>query len=152
MRFVLSFIKVLKMSRLFRQDQDQDQYFFFKTKTKTIFHVLEAPRDQDQGLETTSLADAERDGRPAEYRWRSVRKFRVIPFLVARRNFRLTPAAPVPCSKAANIEERKTWTQREVRTWKNSVRGQEPPKMYIYYIVYQPRRRPNSLQSFDDLR
>ena len=43
------------MSRLFRQaqDQDQDQDFFFKTKT--IFHVLEAPRDQDQGLETTSL-------------------------------------------------------------------------------------------------
>ena len=59
MRFVLSFIKVLKMSRLFHQDQDQDQDFFFKTKTKTktktIFHVLEAPRDQDQGLETTSL-------------------------------------------------------------------------------------------------
>ena len=55
MRFVLSFVKVLKMSRLFRQDQDQDQDFFFKTKTKTIFHVLEAPRDQDQGLETTSL-------------------------------------------------------------------------------------------------
>ena len=41
------------MSRLFHQDQDQD--FFFKTKTKTIFHVLDAPRDQDQGLETTSL-------------------------------------------------------------------------------------------------
>jgi len=53
MRFVLSFIKVLKMSRLFRQDQDQD--FYFKTKTKTIFHVHEVPRDQDQGLETTSL-------------------------------------------------------------------------------------------------
>jgi len=53
MRFVSSFIKVLKMSRLFCQDQDQD--FYFKTKTKTIFHVLEAPRDQDQGLETTSL-------------------------------------------------------------------------------------------------
>jgi len=28
-----SFIKVLKISRLFRQDQDQD--FFFKTKIKT---------------------------------------------------------------------------------------------------------------------
>ena len=41
--------------RLFLQDQDQDQDFYFKTKTKTIFHVLEAPRDQDQGLETTSL-------------------------------------------------------------------------------------------------
>jgi len=100
-------------------------------------------------------ADAERNGRPAEYRWRSLRKFRVIPFLVARGNFRLTPAAPVPCSKAGNIEERKTWTQREVRTWQNSVRGQEPPKnVYILYSVglYQLRRRPNSLQSFDDLR
>jgi len=42
--------------RLFLQDQDQDQDFYFKTKTKTktISHVLEAPRDQDQGLETTS--------------------------------------------------------------------------------------------------
>jgi len=37
--------------RLFLQDQDQDLYF----KTKTIVHVLEVPRDQDQGLETTSL-------------------------------------------------------------------------------------------------
>ena len=57
MRFVLSFIKVLKISRLFCQDQDQD--FFFKTKimtktyfkTNTIFHVLEAHREQDQGLD-----------------------------------------------------------------------------------------------------
>jgi len=32
-RFVLSFIKVLKILRLFRQDQGQD--FFFKTKIKT---------------------------------------------------------------------------------------------------------------------
>ena len=51
--------------RLFLQDQDQDQDFYFKTKTKTntktIFHVLEAPRDQDQGLETTSLCIAASD-------------------------------------------------------------------------------------------
>jgi len=39
---------LLSRPRLFLQDQD----FYFKTKTKTIFHVLEAPRDQDQGLET----------------------------------------------------------------------------------------------------
>ena len=52
MRFVLSSVKVLKISTLFRQDQDQDQDFYFKTKIRTIFHVLEAPRDQDQGLET----------------------------------------------------------------------------------------------------
>ena len=35
--------------------QDQDFYFKTKTKTKTIFHVLQAPWDQDQGLDTTSL-------------------------------------------------------------------------------------------------
>jgi len=37
----------------FCQDQDQDQDFYFKTKTKTktLFFVLEAPRDQDFGLE-----------------------------------------------------------------------------------------------------
>ena len=49
--------------RLLFQDQDQDQAWVktkakslhLKTKTKTIFHVLEAPGDQDQGLEITSL-------------------------------------------------------------------------------------------------
>ena len=39
----------------FCQDQDQDQDFYLKTKTKTkaktLFFVLEAPRDQDFGLE-----------------------------------------------------------------------------------------------------
>jgi len=34
----------------------------------------------------------------------------VIPFLVPCRKFWLTPAAGVPCSNAANIGERKTWT------------------------------------------
>jgi len=33
----------------------------------------------------------------------------VIPFLVPRRKARLTPAAGVPCSNAANTAERKTW-------------------------------------------
>jgi len=42
--------------RLFLQDQDQNQDFYFKTKT--IFHVLEVPRDQDQGLEITSLVNS----------------------------------------------------------------------------------------------
>jgi len=35
----------------------------------------------------------------------------VIPFSVPRRKVWLTPAAGVPCSNAANIGERKTWTQ-----------------------------------------
>ena len=34
----------------------------------------------------------------------------VIPFLEPRRKVWLTPAAGVPCSNAANIGERKTWT------------------------------------------
>ena len=55
----------------------------------------------------------------------------VIPFLVPRRKVWLSTTARVPHSNAANIEERKTWTQSEFCTWQNSVRGQEPPKVYI---------------------
>jgi len=69
------------------------------------------------------LANAQRDGRPAEYRWR--------PLLNATKFF-LTPTTRVPCRNAANIVERKTWTQSEFCTWQNSVTGQEPPKMYIW--------------------
>jgi len=54
----------------------------------------------------------------------------VMPFLVPRHKVWLTAAAPVPCTNAANIE-RKTWTQSNFCTWQNSVRGQEPPKVYI---------------------
>ena len=53
-------------------------------------------------------------------------KSSVIPFFVLRRKVWLAPTARVPCSNAANIEG-KTWKQS---TWLNSVRGQEPPKMY----------------------
>jgi len=73
----------------------------------------------------------------------------VIPFLAPRRKVWPTPAAGVPCSNAANIGERKTWTQSEFCSWQNSVRGQDPPKMYI---VYQPRRLPKIAQSFVGLR
>jgi len=37
----------------------------------------------------------------------------VIPFLVPSRKVWLMPAAGVLCSNAANIGERKTWTQSE---------------------------------------
>ena len=56
--------KVLKTARLFLQDRDQDQdqdqmfktktktsWSKTKTKTKTFIFVLEAPRNQDPGLE-----------------------------------------------------------------------------------------------------
>jgi len=46
------------------------------------------------------------------------------------------PLLGVPCSNAANIGERKTWTQSEFCTWQNSVRGQQPPKC-IYSVPAQ---------------
>ena len=58
----------------------------------------------------------------------------VIPFLVARRKFWLTPTAQVPCSNAAKIEERKTWMQTELCTCQNSVRG---PRKCIHSVSAQ---------------
>jgi len=56
----------------------------------------------------------------------------VIPFPVPRHKVLLTAAARVPCSNVANVGERKTWTQSEFCSWQNSVKGQEPQKMYIW--------------------
>jgi len=67
----------------------------------------------------------------------------VIPFFVARRKFWLTAASLVPCSDAANIGERNTWTQSEFCTWQNSVRGKS---LQNVYIVYKARKRPNNAQ------
>jgi len=83
---------------------------------------------------------------PSKYKWRPLLKMTriessVIPFLVPRHKVWLTYSARVPCSNAANIGERKTWTQNEFCTWQNSVRGQQPPKMYT---MYQPRRHQTS--------
>jgi len=54
-------------------------------------------------------ADAQRDGRQPNIGG-DLCEISVIPFLVPRRKAWLTPAAGVPCSNAANIGERKTWT------------------------------------------
>jgi len=59
------------------------------------------------------------------------------PILVPSCKVWLTPTARVPCCSAANIGERKSWTQSELCTWQNSVKGQEPPKMYMYNIPAQ---------------
>ena len=69
-------------------------------------------------ITTRMWADAQRDGRPVEYRWR--------PLLDAA--VWLTPTARVPCNNAANIAERKIWRQSEFCTWQNCVRGQDPQK------------------------
>ena len=53
---VKNYNKSLEKLQDFLQDRDQDQMFktktsWSKTKTKTLIFVLEAPRDQDPGLE-----------------------------------------------------------------------------------------------------
>jgi len=72
-------------------------------------------------------ADAQRDGRPAESRWRPQQKFRnFIPCTTTQ------SLADDGCSSAVqqrgNIGERKTWTQSKFYTWQNSVTGQQPQK------------------------
>jgi len=71
-------------------------------------------------------ANAQRDGRPAEYRWRPVpnaAKFGSRPLLDYR-------AVTLP------IGERKTWRmQNGFCTWQNSVTEQQPPKMYIHRVL-----------------
>jgi len=57
----------------------------------------------------------------------------VIPFLVPLYKVWLTPSARVPDSNAANIVERKTWTQSKFSTWQNSVTEQEPPAQKCTY-------------------
>ena len=77
-------------------------------------------------------------------------KSSVIPFLVRRHKVWLTAAVRVPCSNSPNLEERETWTQSEFCSCQNSVRGNYNPQNV--YIVYQCRRRPNTVQSLVDLR
>jgi len=71
---------------------------------------------------TRMWANAQHDGRPAAYRWRTVLNaatFGSRPLLECR-------AVTLP------IGERKTWrTQSEFCTWQNSVTEQQPPKLYI---------------------
>jgi len=75
-------------------------------------------------------ADAQHDGRTAEYRWWPLPKFRKsIPCTMPQTLAGAT--ARVLCSNAANIGEHKTWMQSEFCSWQNSIRGKEPPKMYI---------------------
>ena len=54
----------------------------------------------------------------------------IIPFLIPPRKIWLMPTGGVPCSNVANIGERKTWTQSEICTCQNSVRGKKLLKMY----------------------
>jgi len=80
-------------------------------------------------------ADVQRDGRPAECRWRPLWKFRNSILCTTPQSL-ADPAAGVPCSNAANIGERKTWTQSEFCTWRNSTGGKSSQKC-IYSVTAQ---------------
>ena len=83
-------------------------------------------------------ADAQRDGRPAEYRWRPLRKFRNFIPCIPRLNVCWRPLLECRAVNAAsaNIGQRKTWTQNEFCSWQNSVRRQGP-QMCIYSVPAQ---------------
>jgi len=49
------------------------------------------------------------------------------------------------CSNAANVGERKTWTQSEFCTWQNSVRGGKRPRKCIYSIPAQETAKHRAL-------
>jgi len=73
-------------------------------------------------------------------------KSSLIPFLVPCRKDWLTTSARVPGSNTANIGERKTSTQSEFYTGQNSLIGARAAEN-VHIIMYQPRRRPNIVQS-----
>ena len=50
--------------------------------------------------------------------------------IISRHKVWLTAAARVPWSNAANMGERKTWTQGDFCSWQNSVRGRAPKCIY----------------------
>jgi len=58
------------------------------------------------------------------------------------------PTARVPCNNTANIRERKIWTQKWILHLAEFREGARTPKNV--YIVYQPRRRRNIVQSLVD--
>jgi len=60
----------------------------------------------------------------------------VIPFRAPRCKVWLTPATRVPCSNAANIGERKTWTQSEFCTWQKPL-GNKSRLNCIYSVPAQ---------------
>jgi len=47
-----------------------------------------------------------------------------------------------PCNNTANIGERKTWTQGEVCSWQNFVRGQEPQKCTYTVPAQETAKHP----------
>jgi len=81
-------------------------------------------------------ADAQRDGRPAEYRWRPLWKFRnYIPCTMPQRlaDVRCSSAVQSHCQYRRTQDLQAKWI---LNSWQNSVKGQEPPKC-IYSVPAQ---------------
>jgi len=94
-------------------------------------------------------ADAQHEGRPADYIGGALCESSVTPLLVPCCKVWLMPAAGVLCNNAANIEG-KTWMQSEFYTSQKFRQGARAPKNV--YTVYQPRRWPNVVQSLVERR
>ena len=96
--------------------------------------------------QTRMWANAQRDGRPAEYSWRPLRKFsNSIP--LPYRKVWLTPAAGVPCSNAAKT--RKPLKVAGVPQTRQQISAVSRPKFTIYENMW---KRYRCLTSFSDCR
>jgi len=73
----------------------------------------------------------------------------VIPLFVPRRKVWLMPAAGVPCSNAAKTGNARRGCKVNFAPGKIPLWGKSPENVYI---VYQPRRRTNIVQSLVDFR
>ena len=112
-----------------------------------IQHIYSSISQYCKTAKTRMWADAQLDGRPAEYRWRPLRKYRnSIPCT--------TPGTPQSLadghySTAVTLAIENKRLGRRVNFAPDKIplgaRAHEN-----VYIVYQPRRRPNILQSFVD--
>jgi len=81
--------------------------------------------------------DAQRDGRPAEYKWHPLRKFRNSIHCTTPQSYLADPAAGVPYCNAADIGERKIGRKVILYVWQNSVTSfplgaRAPENVYIF--------------------
>jgi len=78
----------------------------------------------------------QRHGRPAEYRWRHLQKFRNSIPCIPHHKVWLTAAARVPYSNAGNIGERKSWTKVKFAPGKIPSGARAPPQKKMYTLCF----------------
>ena len=111
---LLSFYLTRQFSALYRRYSPYPGNFGdFSSRifNNPYFHsnIISALKDSGTNQLTRMWANAQRHGRQPNIGG-ALCESSVISFLVPRRKLWLTSAAGVPCSNAANIGERKTWT------------------------------------------